>query len=179
VGYRCGRVALYERNYCLQVDSSQKHAHLSPNAPRAPRKLHVPGSNAVEIKPRADRRALIGCAASVRSRCAVSVARTTRSLASDNCLDAFRASVLFALRNGEPRGFGARGRCRGFRGGPAVGHTGIAPGRGSRRLFFHLFRGGAFLHNLFVVRAVGLLLATLFNGQLIIGRAPRPSESIM
>jgi hypothetical protein len=89
VGYRCGRVALYERNYCLQVDNSQKHAHLSPNAPRAPRKLHVPGSNAVEIKPRADCRALIGCAASVRLRCADSVARTTRSLASDNCLDTF------------------------------------------------------------------------------------------
>ena len=144
MGYRCGRVALYERNYCLQVDNSQKHAHLSPNAPRAPRKIQVPASNAIELTLRTDRRALIGCAASVLLRCAVSVARTTRSLASGNCLDAFRASVLFALRNGEPRGFGARGRCRGFSGGPAVGHTDIAPGCGSWRLFLHFFAAGLF-----------------------------------
>ena len=76
----------------MQVDSSQKHAHLSPNAQRAPRKMHALAPNAVEIKPRADCRALIGCAASVRLRCAVSVARTTRSLASDNCLDAFSSA---------------------------------------------------------------------------------------
>jgi hypothetical protein len=145
VGYRCGRVALYERNYCLQVDSSQKHAHLSPNAPRAPRKLHVPGSNAVEIKPRADRRALIGCAASVRSRCAVSVARTTRSLASDNCLDTFSGAcsicpTTMASRVASALAGDAGVSVAGRPSGTQVLRTGVDPGA----YFFTFFAAGLF-----------------------------------